>query len=44
MVKNNKKTNKKTLVLGKQKKTQTPQELTRLGSALRALGGLGGGL
>lgn len=35
---------KKTLVLGRKRATQQPaQELTRLGSALRTLGGLGGG-
>lgn len=43
VVKTRKNKMQKTLILGKKKKTQSPKEMTRLGSALRALGGLGGG-
>lgn len=36
-------TKKINIVLGRKKTTRQPKEMTRLGSALRALGGLGGG-
>lgn len=41
--KQNKKMKKTSIIVGRKKATQSPREMTRLGSALRALGGLGGG-
>jgi hypothetical protein len=41
--KQNRKMKKMNIIVGRKKASRQPQEMTRLGSALRALGGLGGG-
>lgn len=41
--KQNRKMKKMNIIVGRKKSSRQPQEMTRLGSALRALGGLGGG-